>query len=494
MAVQQAAKKPVPKKDDRIHGTVLHKPDRRVNEIIRQHKKSDIINLFNIDCCMLFRVDQAHVQFDMFQNYRPYILFDGFIEGVFLPKKLGLLFPNRCDQLDFREDFPVPSKMTYMLSDTEIAVLAGNGLFNRDWSCQGRIINSVLEIPCRIDYYAVQRTPLTFIEVQDRLDIRTSTMQTGYKTLAAAFLPYASQKHNLEQRVALMEGAKFDPNESEIRRRGQYEGQPVGFNPSDGVPQMDQGASFVEVAQARIRERLNRQMHTGDVLGVKKQDGSKEKIVANNIAGAVRQVQERTAAEKERIKQDASQRGTQARISDIDAKLEDMAVRMIYAGASAIPVETPPIKAEPLVSGPAPDPGPETPDGSRAVPGDDPPDRVAHHDAKLHHAAADARNVAKDAAASIQKARSRQEKLAERRAAKAAAQAEQARIKAAMEKEAVTKDDVKAAGAVPVVSPGSKDGSGRPIRASASTSQGQLKDDILSGGVDIDKMFEDLGV
>lgn len=493
MAVQQAAKKPVPKKDDRIHGTVLHKPDRRVNEIIRQHKKSDIINLFNIDCCMLFRVDQAHVQFDMFQNYRPYILFDGFVEGVFLPKKLGLLFPNRCDQLDFREDFPVPSKMTYMLSDTEIAVLAGNGLFNRDWSCQGRIINSVLEIPCKIDYYAVLRTPLTFIEIQDRLDIHTSTLQTGYKTLAAAFLPYASQKHNLEQRVALLEGAKFDPNESEIRRRGQYEGQPVGFNPSDGVPQMEQGASFVEVAQARIRERLNRQMHTGDVLGVKKQDGSKEKIVADNIASAVKQVQERTAAEKERIKQDASQRGTQARISDIDAKLEDMATRMIYAGASAIPVETPPIKAEPLVSGPAPDLGPETLDESRAIPGAH-ADQVTHHDTKIHHAAADAKNVAADAAKSIQKAKSRQEKLAERRAAKAAIQAEQARIKEAMAKEAVTKDDVKAAGSVPVVSPGSKDESGRPIRASASTQHGQLKDDILSGGVDIDKLFEDLGV
>lgn len=493
MAVQQAAKKPVPKKDDRIHGTVLHKPDRRVNEIIRQHKKSDIINLFNIDCCMLFRVDQAHVQFDMFQNYRPYILFDGFVEGVFLPKKLGLLFPNRCDQLDFREDFPVPSKMTYMLSDTEIAVLAGNGLFNRDWSCQGRIINSVLEIPCKIDYYAVLRTPLTFIEIQDRLDIHTSTLQTGYKTLAAAFLPYASQKHNLEQRVALLEGAKFDPNESEIRRRGQYEGQPVGFNPSDGVPQMEQGASFVEVAQARIRERLNRQMHTGDVLGVKKQDGAKEKIVADNIASAVKQVQERTAAEKERIKQDASQRGTQARISDIDAKLEDMATRMIYAGASAIPVETPPIKAEPLVSGPAPDLGSEALDESRAIPGAH-ADQVAHHDAKIHHAAADAKNVAADAAKSIQKAKSRQEKLAERRAAKAAIQAEQARIKEAMAKEAVTKDDVKAAGSVPTVSPGSKDESGRPIRASASTQHGQLKDDILSGGVDIDKLFEDLGV
>ena len=59
MAVKQAAKAaPAKKPDDRIHGTVLHKPDRRVNEIVRKHSKSDIINLFNIDCCMLFRVDQ----------------------------------------------------------------------------------------------------------------------------------------------------------------------------------------------------------------------------------------------------------------------------------------------------------------------------------------------------------------------------------------------------------------------------------------------------
>lgn len=499
MAVQSAARKAPPqKRDDRIHGTVLHKPDRRVNEIVRRHKKSDIINLFNIDCCMLFRVDQAHMQFDQLQNYRPYILFDGFAEGVFLPKKLGLLFPNRCDQLDFRPDAPVPAQMTYALSDTEIAVLAGNGLFNGDWSCQGRIINSVLEIPCKIDYYAVARTPLTFIEIQDRLSLHTSTMQTGYKTLAAAFLPYAAQKHNLEQRAPLAEGPKFDRDDSEIRRRGQYEPRPVGFGAADDAPTLAQGASFVEVAQARIRKRLQDQMQQGDVLGVKtKQEAGKQdgKAVAESVASAVRNVQDHIASERDRLKADAAQRGTAVRVSDIDAKLDDMAQRMIYAGAGAIPVKTPELQAKPLVSGPAPDLEP----GAMGEPVTRPAaDQVEERDGKIHHAVVDAKNTAADIAGKVAKAKTRQQLLAERRAARSAqagvqTMAEADRIREAMARQASADDEVKAGGPVPTAKAG--DGASKgPMRASASESQGQLKDDILSGGVNIDDMFKDMGL
>lgn len=493
MAVKQAAKAaPAKKPDDRIHGTVLHKPDRRVNEIVRKHSKSDIINLFNIDCCMLFRVDQAHMQFDMLQNYRPYILFDGFAEGVFLPKKMGLLFPNRCDQLDFRPDSPVPARMSYALSDTEIAVMAGNGLFNGDWSCQGRIINSVLEIPCKIDYYAVARTPLTFIEIQDRLSLHTSTMQTGYKTLAAAFLPYSAQKHNLEQRANLVEGPKYDRDDSEIRRRGQYEGRQVGFSASDDIPTLAQGASFVEVAQARIRQRLKDQMQKGDVLGVKQAPGKIDgKDVADSVASAVRDVQEHIATERERLKAEASQRGTGVRVSDIDAKLEDMAARMIYAGAGAIPMKTPELKAQPLVSGPAPDLKPGTMSEPLTY-----AEQVQEGDDKLHHAMVEAKSTANDIAAKVDKAKTRQQMLAERRAARAAqagveAMAAADKIREAMGKEAVADDKVKA-GEQAVPAGTKKDGS--PMRASASGEQSQLKDDILSGSVDFDDMFKDLGL
>lgn len=498
MAVQTAAKAPPRKRDDRIHGTVLHKPDRRVNEIVRRHKKSDIINLFNIDCCMLFRVDQAHMQFDQLQNYRPYILFDGFAEGVFLPKKLGLLFPNKCDQLDFRQDAPVPAQMTYALSDTEIAVLAGNGLFNGDWSCQGRIINSVLEIPCKIDYYAVARTPLTFIEIQDRMSMHTSTMQTGYKTLAAAFLPYQAQKHNLEQRASLAEGPKFDRDDSEIRRRGQYEPRPVGFGASDDMPTLAQGASFVEVAQARIRQRLQDQMQQGDVLGVKApKDGKPDgKAVADNVASAVRSVQDHIASERERLKADAVQRGTAVRVSDIDAKLDDMAQRMIYAGAGAIPVKAPELQAKPLVSGPAPDlkPGSMTdPVRQQAA-----ADQVVESDGNIHHAAVAAKETASDIAGQVRKAKSRQELLAERRAARAAqagaeTMAEADKIREAMARQASADEQVKAGGPVPEAKTGNGVSVG-PMRASASKGHGQLKDDILSGGVDIDDMFKDMGL
>mgnify|MGYP007057787812 CR=1 FL=1 len=56
--------------DNRTHSTVFHKGDSRVNDIIRHHKKSEIIRLYDIDCTMLFRVESANVQFDMFQNFQ----------------------------------------------------------------------------------------------------------------------------------------------------------------------------------------------------------------------------------------------------------------------------------------------------------------------------------------------------------------------------------------------------------------------------------------
>lgn len=499
MATQASKKAPPAKRDDRIHGAVLCKSDPRASAIIGQHSKGDIINLYNIDCEMLFRVDQAHMQFDMLQNYRPYILFAGYAEGVFLPKKMGLLFPNRCDQLDFRDDYKVPVQLTYALSDTEIAVMAGNGLFNRDWSCQGRILSSVLEIPCKIDYAAVARTPLTFVEIQDRLSMHTSTMQTGYKTLVSAFLPYQAQKHNLEERAAILDGPSVSRDDLEVRRRIQYEGAQVGFGAGDDIPSLAKGASFVDVAQARIRQRLKDQMEKGDVLGVKPDDGRSKnpEKTADDVAEAVRAIQQKTASERKRLMDEAAQRGIETHVSDIDAKLDDMAARMIYAGAEAIPLKTPGLRSEPLVKGPAPGLRPGAMDGplSEKIPGEDSsPEDIEARDARVHQSAAAAAEAVTDIAGTIKgvkERKTRQQILAERRAARAA-QADHSKVREAMEAEGTVDDSVKAvrhpSEAAPAKTPG------KPRTASASAATGAVKDDILTTEIDIDEMMKGIGV
>ena len=474
------------KKDDRIHSVVYHKLDPRVTNIIRQHKKSDIINLYDIDCCMLFRVEQAHMQFDMFQNYRPYILFQGQADGVFLPKKMGLLFPNACDQLDFRTDRAVPVEMTYALSDTEIAVMAGNGLFNNGWSCQGRVIGSVLEIPCKVDYAAIARTPLTFIEIQNRMAFHTSTMQTGYKTLVSAFLPYAAQKHNVEHQAAIVEGPSFHMGESEIRRRTAYEPKPVGFGAESGSEVVAKGADFVASAQSRIKQKLAREMAKSDVLGIRetvaaRHDGA---AVADNIAKSVAAVREKTNAERERALKEAEQAGIKVRVSDIDAKLNDMASRMVLAGASQIPIEQAKLKAETIL----PDQPSELPpevmtDPIRSA------EMVRDKDDKIHHAVADAEQTAGSISGDLKQAKSktRQQLLAERRARKAKI-AENVG-KAMEEAGKIMPGDGKSQDTGPA--PDSKTAGPRVSRTASASKQGTSADgDILAGNVDIDEILK----
>lgn len=429
---------PVPSADGRIHSAVFHKRDSRVNDLIRQKRKSEIINLFNIDCCMLYRVEAAHMQFDALQNHRPYIQFDGQAEGVFLPAKMGLLFPNACDQLDFRTDYPVPSVLTYSLSDLEIATLAGNGLFNNNWSCQGRIIGSLLEIPCKVDYYAITGTPITFIEIQDRLSLHTSTMKTGYKSLVSAFLPYAAQKHNEEMRPQLREYARFDRDGSQIRQRGTYDTKAVGFAADPASRTSAGGADFVAAAQARISQRLKDQMSKGDVLGV----GAK-KGVDDNVSRTVDAIRAKTEEARRSAERDAEEMGTRTQASVLDARLNDMTQRMVYAGAQEIPVEVAPLDVKPLVAPkqpgqndtvmtapltktdavqPAatdtnkkPDKALETDPAKKAM--------IESVDSRVH----DAVLAANDTAASIvSAAKTRKERLAARRAVRDAARAQQA--------------------------------------------------------------------
>lgn len=378
------------------------------------------------------------MQFDALQNHRPYIQFDGHAEGVFLPAKMGLLFPNACDQLDFRTDYPVPSILTYSLSDLEIATLAGNGLFNNNWSCQGRIIGSVLEIPCKVDYYAITGTPITFIEIQDRLSLHTSTMKTGYKSLVSAFLPYAAQKHNEELRPQLREYARFDRDSSQIRQRGTYDTKAVGFAADPASKTSAGGADFVAAAQARINQRLKDQMSKGDVLGVGAKKGG-----ADNVSRTVDAIRAKTEEARRTAERDAEEMGTRTQASVLDARLNDMTQRMVYAGAQEIPVEVAPLGVKPLVAPKQPgqndavmtapltktdaaqasdDGGAEKPDAAADM---DTAKKamIESADSRVH----DAVLTAKDTAASIvREAKTRKERLAARRAVRDAARAQQA--------------------------------------------------------------------
>jgi hypothetical protein len=472
--------------DGRTHSTVFHKSDSRVNNLIRRHKKGDIIRLYDIDCTMLFKVDTADIQFDMFENYRPYIVFRGNAEGVFLEERTGLLFPNRCDQLDFRPDFTVPTQIEYVLADIELATLAANGLFNGDYSCQGRIIGSTLEIPCKIDYYAIANTPLTFIEIHDRMNIKTSTRRTGYKTLVASFTPYNAQKHNAEDRPKLIKPAIKDNSKSAIRQRDLYDSKAVGFNTSPSQRTMQNGADFIEVAQSRIQQRLQEAMQQGNVLSIDVAETS------NQIAGTVQRINSKK--EQQRAAAVASYEGNTDKINNaaLDARLNDMATRMVYAGAGTIPVKVDEIKAKPLVEAKPDNQNDEimarpTTKVTSTVGSDPVTPEVASNvvdtrTSEIHEQMFEAEVVASD----ITKTLDRKKKLMDRRQQRL--QVQQNAI-AAGEEEA--KKDMTSR--EPDFDP--KAPSVKIDKSAGGNTQGtarlkaELKDDILAGGVDIDAII-----
>lgn len=476
--------------DNRTHSAVYHKRDRRVNDIIRRCRKSDIISIYDIDCCMLFRVEQAHMEFDVTQNHRPYILFGGKAEGVFLPEKLGLLFPNMCDQLDFRNDYPVDAGMQYALSDLEIATLANNGLFNSDWSCQGRIIGALLEIPCKVDYSAVAGTPITFIEIQDRLSMKTSTMKTGYKTLVTAFLPYQAQKHNDERHASLVEGKAFDKSTSEIRRRSLYDTPAVGFGADSRTSGIQGGATFVEAAQARIQARLKEQMDKADILGTQKAAG--QKVVGDTVSETVKSIQSQLDAQRSKAIQDADEAGTKLQTSVLDARLNDMSQKMIYAGAGEIPVAEAKAEAKSLAEPKPVGQNDETmcrpyTDLVGAPAMEDAVDKIDGMRQRMHEAVASAEETAE----AVTKTLSRKEKLAQRRAERSAvaARAREAINKAATEEAAkgLDKRDVDRTAEI-------KDEQTGELKREVLEKK-DLEGDILSEkGVDIDDVIRGMGM
>lgn len=484
------AVRPVAPADNRTHSAVYHKRDRRVNDIVRRCRKSDIISIYDIDCCMLFRVEQAHMEFDVVQNHRPYILFGGKAEGVFLPEKMGLLFPNMCDQLDFRKDYPVDAGMQYALSDLEIATLANNGLFNSDWSCQGRIIGALLEIPCKVDYSAVAGTPITFIEIQDRLSLKTSTMKTGYKTLVTAFLPYSAQKHNEEQHASLSEGKAFDKATSEIRRRSLYDTPAVGFGADSRTSGIQGGATFVEAAQARIQARLKEQMDKADILGTQRDANRKQ--AGDTVSETVKAIQDQVDAQRSRAIKEADESGTKLQTSVLDARLNDMSQRMIYAGAGEIPVSEAKADAKSLAD---PKPAgkndetmcrPYTDVGAEKM--DDAAGRIDAMRQRLGDAVPEAESTASDIA---DKAMTRKEKLAKRRAERAAvaARAREAIDKAANEEAAKGLNHREVDRTAEV-----RDEETGELKREVLEKK-DVEGDILSGeGADIDAIIRDMGI
>lgn len=320
--------------DGRMHSTVFDKRDPKLNDLIRRFKKSDILKLYDVDCTMLMRVRGAYMQFDMTQNHRPYIVMYGNAEGVYLEPKTDLLFPNGCDQLDFRPDFQVETQIEYELSDVEIATLAANGLYRSDYSLQGKIIGSMLEIPCTIDYCAIKNTPITFIGIHDQLSILTNTRRTGYKTLVATFTPYELQKHDAEPHAEIIHIEKLDDKRSTIRERDKYEMQTITFEEPIRPKTARTGRDFVQTAQDRMAERLREGMKKGDIL-----DGGKAQKTTKEVTEAVALIRDQSEAAKRHAMAAADGDASQIDGKALSQDMADMAQRVAYSGAEAIPVD-----------------------------------------------------------------------------------------------------------------------------------------------------------
>ena len=323
--------------DGRMHSAIYNKRDPRLNAIIRRYKKDDILKLYDVDCTMLMRIGTAFVDFDMYRNHRPYIKFSGGVEGVYLEPQTGLLFPNGADQLDFRTDYPVYSGVEYELSDLEIATLANNGLFNDDYVCQGEFLNNIIEIPCKIDYFAIKNTPITFIGIHDQYNIKTSTRKTGYKTLVATFLPYNMQKHNEEDQIKPMP-KKADDERTAIRQRDRYQSKDIEFTSEVSDRTMLEGADFVEVAQSRIQRKLQGAMSSGDIMKT-----NDPRAASKDIVDTVRNIQKQTQAVRDSELNSSEYGINRVDVVNVDAKINDMANRMAYAAANSREVNVEPI-------------------------------------------------------------------------------------------------------------------------------------------------------
>ena len=185
---------------------------------------------------------------------------------------------------------------------------------------------------------------------------------------------------------------------------------------------MADGASFVEVAQSRIQKRLRDQMAKANMFGTPAAGET-----AKAVADAVTSIKEQTDKARKKEVQQTEDAGHKVEQATLDARLNDMASKMIYAGAEVIPVDRPKVDAKSLAEPKAPGRNDDvmtspTTDVTKK-PGtdrmDDPVSVIDDLNDRIHSAAHDAESDAAAAVAAVKDVKrtlSRKDRLAQRRA------------------------------------------------------------------------------
>ena len=272
--------------DNRRYAPVFSKNDPRVFNLLTKVPKKEVIHIYDIDCFMMFRFRSASLDVDPVRNYRPSVYLYGEVEGVFLDPSKNLLFPNRCNQLNFRPDYLVSTVIKYEVTDAEIAVLSRTGIYNEGFEFQGKALNTLLDIPCKIDYYAIMNTPITYIDIQDQYHIVTNSKKSGYTTLMSMFTPYDKQANHLIDGQSVDKTKQISTVDYNLRER---ENMSTSLTKDDIIAHSTQfsdaeaATSFVEKTTDRVRDKLKEAMQIGNITGVRTVAGK----IANDIVKVI---------------------------------------------------------------------------------------------------------------------------------------------------------------------------------------------------------------
>ena len=270
----------------RRYAPVFSKNDPRVFNLLTKVPKKDVIHIYDIDVLMMFRFRSASLDVDPIKNYRPSVYLYGEVEGVFLDPNKNLLFPNRCNQLNFRPDYLVTTVIKYDVTDAEIAVLSRTGIYNEGFEFQGKALNTLLDIPCKIDYYAIMNTPITYIDIQDQYHIVTNSKKSGYTTLMSMFTPFDKQANHLIGADSVDKTKHVTTVDYNLRER---EAMSTSLKKDDVISHSTQfenaesAASFVEKTTSRVRDKLKDAMQSGNITGVRTVAGK----VASDIVAII---------------------------------------------------------------------------------------------------------------------------------------------------------------------------------------------------------------
>lgn len=278
--------------NNRRYAPVFNKNDPRVFNLLTKVAKKEVIHIYDVDCFMMFRFRSASLDVDPVKNYRPSVYLYGEVEGVFLDPAKNMLFPNRCNQLNFRPDYLVTAVIKYDVTDAEIAILSRTGIYNEGFEFQGKALNTLLDIPCKIDYYAIMNTPVTYIDIQDQYHIVTNSKKSGYTTLMSMFTPYEKQANHLIDGQSVDKSKPVTTVDFNLRER---ETISTGLKKEDIIAhstqfdQHDDVASFVEKTTSRVRDKLKEAMQDGNITGVRTSAGK----VANDIVKVISEESEK---------------------------------------------------------------------------------------------------------------------------------------------------------------------------------------------------------